>query len=413
MLGFHPSRKDSHVDHDRDVPRRQARGRRVRRLHRPHRPAPAGRRRGLGAAAVRSLPRLDRHQETPRISTDSLASDARRTRHEQHRIGKLLLEIRLPVREAPGRGYSGTSSARSKAHLNPPTFEIRTIHRGLERQQPKRPWHEYRRARHRRWRPAIADIHDRCDALVAHGWRRVEITAQVTEGGESLPIHAYFNAPSVDRVLIGGIHGREPAGAAALAHFAGRLPELARGQGILLLPLLNPWGYSRHVRYGSSGQSVSDSDHLLGRSSAPACREAAAITAFVLDAVRINPRAAVLDLHEDPVYEAPDYHLEGSGSYLYVSGDGGLQHPVTRRVHRCLEASSLPLVMEGVTRFGERLVDGVIVDAEDGSIDELLARKRACSPVITAEIVLRSETTPPLAERVSTYLDVLDAFFGS
>jgi hypothetical protein len=261
-------------------------------------------------------------------------------------------------------------------------------------------------------RPAIADIHGQCDALVVHGWRRVEVAAQVTEHGESLPIPAYFNSTSVDRVLIGGIHGREPAGAIALARYVGRLVDLGLSQGILLLPLLNPWGYSCHVRYGPSGQSVSDSDHLLGRSAAPACPEAAAITAFVLDAVHINPGAAVLDLHEDPVYEAPDYHLEGWGSYLYFSGEGCLEHPVARRVYRCLEAGSLPLIKEGVTRFGERLVGGVIANAEDGSIDELLWKKRACSPVITAELILRSETTPPLSERVSTYLKVLDAFFG-
>jgi hypothetical protein len=261
-------------------------------------------------------------------------------------------------------------------------------------------------------RPAIADVHGRCDVLLASGWRRFEIAAQVTEQGESLPIYAYLNSTSVDRVLIGGIHGREPAGAIALATYAGRLLGLGRRQPILLLPLLNPWGYSRHVRYGPGGQSVSDSDHLLGRAAAPACPEAAAITAFVLDAVRVNPGAAVLDLHEDPVYEATEYEIEGSGSYLYVSGPGGLAHPVTRRVYHCLETSSLPLIKEGVTRFGERVVDGVIVDTEDGSIDELLARKRDCSPVITTETILRSETTPPLSERVFTYLKVLDAFFG-
>jgi hypothetical protein len=52
------------------------------------------------------------------------------------------------------------------------------------------------------------------------------------------------------------------------------------------------------------------------------------------------------------------------------------------------------------------------VDTEDGSIDELLARKRGCSPVITVEIALHGETTPPLPERVATYVGVLDAFFG-
>jgi hypothetical protein len=261
-------------------------------------------------------------------------------------------------------------------------------------------------------RPSVADVHASCDVLLGAGWRRVEITSQVTEAGESLPIPAYLNASSIDHVLIGGIHGREPAGAIALSRYAERLVELGRGRSLLLLPLLNPWGYSRHLRYGPSGQSVSDSDHLLGRAAAPACPEAAAITAFVLDAVRVNPGAAVLDLHEDPVYEDPGYHLEGHGSYLYVAGDGAREHPVARRVHRCLEASPFPLVQVGVTRFGERLVDGFIVDTEDGSIDELLARKRRCSPVITTEIVLHGETTPPLPERVAAYLDVLDAFFG-
>jgi hypothetical protein len=132
----------------------------------------------------------------------------------------------------------------------------------------------------------------------------------------------------------------------------------------------------------------------------------------VLDAVSVNPGARVLDLHEDPVYEDPAYHLAGHGSYLYLSGEGALDHPVAASVRGCLEASSFPLIREGVTRFGERLVDGVVADTEDGSIDELLARKCRCSPVITTEIVLRGETTPPLPERVSTYRDVLDAFFG-
>jgi len=261
-------------------------------------------------------------------------------------------------------------------------------------------------------RPSIADIHRPCDGLLASGWRRVEIVAQLTETGESLPILAYFNSTAVDHVLIGGIHGREPAGAVALAAYADRLQELGATRSILLMPLLNPWGYARHVRYGPSGRSVSDSDHCLGRSPAPACPEAAAITSFVLDAVHVNPGACVLDLHEDPVYEDPAYHLEGHGSYLYLSGEGALDHPVAGRVRRCLETSPFPLIGEGVTRFGERLVDGVVVDSEDGSIDELLARRRACSPVITTEIALRDAATPPLAERVSVYRAVLDAFFG-
>ena len=141
--------------------------------------------------------------------------------------------------------------------------------------------------------------------------------------------------------------------------------------------------------------------------------EAAAITAFVMDGVRIRPGAAVLDLHEDPVYEAPDYKFEGSGSYIYVTGAGAMAHPASRRVRDCLERSRLPLVREGVTRFGERLTDGIIVDTTDGSIDELLARRLGCSPVITVENLLHAPDSPPLAQRVEAYLEVLDAFFGA
>ena len=261
-------------------------------------------------------------------------------------------------------------------------------------------------------RPAIAEIYQNCDDLLAAGWQRAEITAQVTSEGERLPIYAYFNSERVDYILIGGIHGREPAGAIANSRYAGKLRQLGSDRKILLLPLLNPWGYFQHIRYGPNGQSVSDSDHCLGRLPVAASPEAAAITAFVLNSMTINPGAAVLDLHEDPVYEAPDYHPKGWGSYLYISGENCLSHPIANRVVRCLESCSLPLIREGTTRFGERLIGGIIVNTEDGSIDELLYKLRACCPVITAETILHAENMPPLTARVATYLKVLDAFFG-
>jgi hypothetical protein len=261
-------------------------------------------------------------------------------------------------------------------------------------------------------RPAIAEIHQNCDELLKAGWQRVEVAAQATADSGSFPIYGYFNSSRVDYVLIGGIHGREPAGAIAHSRYAGKLLQLGRDRKILLLPLLNPWGYFHHIRYGPNGQSVSDSDHWLGRLPAAACPEAAAITAFVLNSMTINSGAAVLDLHEDPVYEAPDYHLEGWGSYLYISGDNCLDHPIAKRVVSYLKSSTLPLIRDGTTRFGERLTDGIIVNSEDGSIDELLYKLRACCPVITAENILHAENAPPLPERVATYLKTLDAFFG-
>lgn len=263
-------------------------------------------------------------------------------------------------------------------------------------------------------RPPLADLLSSFDTLVAAGWQSRDIASQPQPGSDAGPlgIRAYFSADQVDAVLIGGIHGREPAGPIALARLVPSLLQHGRNRNLLVMPLLNPWGYLQRERYGPSGQSVSDSDHLLGRAAAPACPEAGAITAFVMDGIRIRPGAAVLDLHEDPVYEAPDYRYEGFGSYLYFIGEGAFGHPVSRRVRECLRHSPLPLVGDGVTRFGEAVVDGAIVDSADGSIDELFARRLGCTPVITVENLLHGPEDPPLSLRVEVYLAVLDAFLG-
>lgn len=261
-------------------------------------------------------------------------------------------------------------------------------------------------------RPPLADLLSSFDALVAAGWRSRVIASQPAPepGAPRLEIRAYCNADAVDGLLVGGIHGREPAGSIALARSVPRLVERGRRRGLLVLPLLNPWGYLQRARYGPSGRSVSDSDHLLGRATAPACPEAGDITAFVMEGIHVRPGAAVLDLHEDPVYEAPDYRYDGFGSYVYFIGDGAAGRPASRRVLDCLHASPLPPVRDGVTRFGEAVVDGAIVDSEDGSIDELFARRLGCTPVITVENLLHGPETPPLAQRVEVYVRVVEAF---
>jgi predicted deacylase len=263
-------------------------------------------------------------------------------------------------------------------------------------------------------RPPLADLFAAFDQLTAAGWRRTAIATQSGGPGlDALPITAWSHGDAAEVVLIAGIHGREPAGPAALARAVPLLIAAAATRSLLVLPMLNPWGYLHHERYGPSGQSVSDSDHLLGRSVAPACPEADAITAFVLSASRIRPGAAVLDLHEDPVYEAPDYCFDGFGSYLYFVGDHAADRPASARVRDCLAASRLPLVRSGVTRFNETLVDGAILDSADGSIDELLARRAGCTPVITVENLLHAPDAPPLATRIEVYADLVAAFLGA
>ena len=262
-------------------------------------------------------------------------------------------------------------------------------------------------------RPPLADVYSAFASLGEAGWRTIEITSQPAADGRMLPILAYVSAEDVDIVLIGGIHGREPAGPLALARSVPHIVEQGRTQGLLVMPLLNPWGYLHDERYGPSGQSVTDSDHALGRRSEAACAEAAAIIGFVMGAVRIRRGAGVLDLHEDPLYEAPGDGVAARGSYLYVIGARAMDQPACRRGLDCLDGARLPLVRTGTTRFGETLVDGVVLDSADGSIDELLAVRLGCSPVITVENTLRAPNEPPLSVRVDQYVEVLEAFLGA
>jgi len=258
----------------------------------------------------------------------------------------------------------------------------------------------------------VARLYDALAGLERGGWEKRLIAEQRADDGESFPVFAYFNGRPAERVIIGGIHGREPAGSNAIAAFADRLVALGREVPILVLPLLNPWGYLHDSRYGPSGKSVTDADYFLGRADGPSCPEAASILSWILGRASIAPGAAAIDLHEDPVFEEPGYVFEGRGSYLYATGAAAATHPVTERVAGYLHTCSQPLAMTGTTRFGEALVRGMIVDSEDGSVDELLAKKKGCSPVLTTELVLRSRTDPPLPERVAAYVGTLEAFFA-
>ena len=263
-------------------------------------------------------------------------------------------------------------------------------------------------------RAGLTEMFSKLAILERAGWTKQLVTEQILERdglSVKLPVYAYFNARTVDWVVIGGIHGREPAGANAISEYCEQLLELGKTKSILILPLCNPWGYLEHNRYGPYKQSVGDSDHLLGRAELPACPEAGAITRFVTETLKINANAAVLDLHEDPVYEAPGYVLDRWGTYLYVSGNNWEASSIAARVIKRLTDCALPLIIDGVTRFDELITNGIVANTEDGSIDELLYKRGAC-PVITVENILHSEINPPLAIRIATYHEVLEAFFG-
>src|SRR5262249_5579762 len=153
------------------------------------------------------------------------------------------------------------------------------------------------------------------------------------------------------------------------------------GVPVVLLPLCNPRAYQRNWRYPNTperdwqkggGYSVGDSEYRLPyfayeipnfayemrpRAPAPVGPEPSAPTTSVLRLARDYPPRLVIDLHEDEL---------STGGYIYVQGARAKDSRVARAIVRILRDSGIPLRLEGKTRFGEPIVDGVVSQDEKG-----------------------------------------------
>jgi hypothetical protein len=236
----------------------------------------------------------------------------------------------------------------------------------------------------------LAELASRFESLVVrHDWKTDSVFAYPDD--DALSIRA-FRTPQQGEALwiLAGIHGEEPAGPNAIARNLERIVELAGdGVPVVLLPLCNPKAYGNNWRYPNTperdwrrgGYSVGDAEHLLPdleggsgpRSSAPPGPETRALTQYVLDLAKVYPPRLVLDLHED--------ELSTAGGYVYSQGVKPDANPVVEKVIETLQSSGIPIRLDGRTRFGEPIVDGVISrddsggPVRDGSIDELLAAR--------------------------------------
>jgi len=255
----------------------------------------------------------------------------------------------------------------------------------------------------------IGDLYQKFQDLVRAGWQKEKIYSQKLEILEDikidLPIFAYRNSDKPHWVVLAGIHGHEPAGSNALAHYVDCLIKISQKKSILIVPLCNPWGYVKNRRLGPLGKSVGE---FHPRSLKPQTNEARRLSVFFPKYV--EPGTLVLDLHEDPSFEDRKVHTDSYGTYIFVVGQGASNHPLTIALVKMLKENGQPLIMEGKTRLGEPIVNGVVADVQDGSVDQFLASLGA-TPVITPEIYLKTPTNPPLSQRIELYRKALDIFF--
>jgi len=132
----------------------------------------------------------------------------------------------------------------------------------------------------------------------------LEEIGQVEYGGFSAPIWVIRYRPSgaSRHVLItGGVHGNEPGGTAWVTELIGQIGRNTRNvsdTSFDLIPLVNPWGWSRDIRFNRDGRDVN-------RDFASFETQEASILKDEFGSQRYD---LVIDHHEDP---------DATGFYLY------------------------------------------------------------------------------------------------
>ncbi len=277
-------------------------------------------------------------------------------------------------------------------------------------------------------RMSVDTIYRKLVYLAEHGWNLQTIFVQqdVTKGGVTLDlpiVSLTTKKKGLALWLISGIHGEEPAGVNALAKSVRFLHTLGRRIPIVLLPLCNPKGYRKNWRYPYQRYrprdlrapvlSVGASEHLLLDTSGKKARisraesvEADTITRHVLHLVKEYPPSLVIDLHED---------WSKRGLYIYSQGRLGHNDPVAQEIVAILRRHNTSIQKDGVTRFGERIVNGIVTGVSDGSLDELLAAKKIIvdHKIVTKTVpktVVVVETISfgvPLRKRISIHQEIV------
>ena len=231
----------------------------------------------------------------------------------------------------------------------------------------------------------IQSLYQSYMSLLQRGWK-LDVIARSQPSGTNfaLPIIA-LRSPRVGKAvwILAGIHGEEPAGPNAIAASIDAIAQLGEQRAVVLLPLNNPQGYARNWRYLNmpvysaevEGHSVGDSSWLLvdpkkpgfARAASLPSPEAHAITQYVLALAKTYPPECSIDLHEDNLI---------SEGYVYSQGVLGASDPLAGVAVRVLRENRIPLKINGETRFGEQVINGVIGPVEDDSIDELISARQ-------------------------------------
>lgn len=220
------------------------------------------------------------------------------------------------------------------------------------------------------------------ETLINDGWIYDLVCDSAFFNGDdfvSLPVPVYITRKKGQALwIISGIHGEEPAGPNAIAQNIDIIREIGKKVPVVLFPICNLKGYVLNWRYiniskydpSFLGISAGDSEHYLlnesqtsPRKESSSCKESHFLTSKVLEISKSYIPKMVIDLHEDNLID---------NGYIYSQGKYGTDDKYVKILLEALKGK-ISLKLNGKTRFGEKIVNGVVCPQKDGSIDELLA----------------------------------------
>ncbi|MCB2149656.1 MAG: DUF2817 domain-containing protein [Deltaproteobacteria bacterium] len=215
-------------------------------------------------------------------------------------------------------------------------------------------------------------------------------------------------------ILSAGIHGEEPAGVYALLEFIeGGIDSYLRHFSFLILPCLNPYGFTRSVRYGSG---ATDLNRAFGHAAGlPEVSEVAAVKDLLHQFP--GPYRLAVDLHETDTYmprgEAFSVEDIPAGFYLYETSASG--RPVLGpSILKALSAAGYPITGRRSV-YGAKCRDGLIsaMSPDDpdyptlpefnSTLDWYLLKKGCTQHSITTE----TPTAWPLRRRIAAHKKAL------
>lgn len=293
-------------------------------------------------------------------------------------------------------------------------------------------------------RKTLDALYSSYDLLCQHGWKKELICSQKEIGSgvktRLYPVFGYLSPLKKDQSheslwILSGIHGEEPAGPNAIAEEINTIKKIAKsGIPTVLIPLINPLGYSKDYRYLNSKretdtpQYMTASDHLLSdkenperpRSDKPANAYSEQILNWAVEKIHKFPPYLVIDHHEDEI-EWETKAVDHEGSYCYAYGNPKAIESSCKKIAQTLNKHGVPLLDNFETRYHERTSFGFLFNVSDNSIDEFLAApsfywkgEHQLKPAAKAVFVIettRDDTKPILlVDREKAHQEIIKSY---